>query len=76
MAKRGRKEHLDPPVEWIVNIPTSLSAKVELLLYDPMLQKPKYGAKSGLVQQLLREWLERQQADALSDPPALTGGLK
>lgn len=58
---RGRKSHLDTPVNLVVSIPTSLAAKVELLLFDPTTNKPKYGGRSALIQQLLREWVEKQQ---------------
>lgn len=58
---RGRKAHIDPPVNVMISIPTSLNAKVELLLYDPVLDKPKYGGRSALMQTLLREWVEKQQ---------------
>lgn len=61
---RGRKAHIDPPVNVMVSLPTSLNAKVELLLYDPILQKPRYGARSDLIEQLLREWVAKQQQGA------------
>lgn len=64
--KRGRKPHSDPPVQWFTNIPQSLAAKVELLLYDPVTQKPRYGGRSGLIQILLRRWVEEQQG---GEPP-------
>lgn len=60
MAKRGRKPSIDPPVDYVLSIPRSLAAKVELLLYDPVFGRPKYGGRSGLIQQLLRDWIEAQ----------------
>jgi metal-responsive CopG/Arc/MetJ family transcriptional regulator len=61
MATRGRKPHADPPVDVMVSLPTTLNAKLELLLYDPLTGKPRYGGRSALIQQLIREWVEKQQ---------------
>jgi len=58
---RGKKKHLDPPVEWKINIPTSVVAKVELLLMDPLTGRPRHGARSKLMASLLKEWLDKQQ---------------
>lgn len=60
-AKRGRPPFAVPKVEWAVMIPQPLAAQVELLLLDPLLDKPKHGARSELLEQLLREWLEKQK---------------
>lgn len=59
MAKRGRKELADPPVEKALSLPSSLVAEVELRLYDPATGKVKYGAFAQLVERLLREWLAK-----------------
>lgn len=56
----ARKRHLDEPVQWFIHIPKSLAAKVELLLADTATGQPRYGARSALIQQLLREWLEKR----------------
>ena len=55
---RGRKPNADPPTEWYISLPSTLAAKVELLLYDPVTQKAQYGGRSGLIQTLLRTWVE------------------
>lgn len=60
MARRGRKPHADPPTEWKVSLPTSIAAKVELLLTDPYTGKPEHGARSRLLTALLTQWLEEQ----------------
>jgi len=57
---RGRKPHIDPPAKFEVSIPTSLAARVELLLYDPIAGKPRYGGRSQLVQELLSQWVAGQ----------------
>lgn len=59
--KRGRKEHLDPPVEKALSLPSSVVAEVELRLYDPSTQKTRYGAFAQLVESLLRQWLSEQK---------------
>jgi len=66
---RGRKLHADPPVPVFTSLPQSLAAKVELLLFDPVTNKPKYGGRSKLIEQLLREWVERQQLSAAESSP-------
>jgi Arc/MetJ-type ribon-helix-helix transcriptional regulator len=40
-------------------LPGELAAKVELLLYDPLLQRPRYGMKSEACRQALELWLEQ-----------------
>jgi len=58
----GRKPHTDPPVEWAVNVPLSLATEVMLYLpRDVVKGKIKHGARSKLLQQLLRDWLKQQQ---------------
>lgn len=71
MGKRGRKAHIDPPVNFVLSIPQSLAAKVELLLYDPTTGKPAYGGRSALIQQLLREWVESQLLTRENKPPII-----
>ena len=60
MAKRGKKPHADPPVEWKISIPQSIAAPVELILSDPLTGKPKHGARSRLLAELLNNWLAGQ----------------
>lgn len=59
MAKRGRKELADPPIEKALSLPSSIVAEVELRLYDPSTGKPRYAGFSSLVERLLREWLAK-----------------
>ena len=60
MARRGKKPHADPPTEWKVSIPTSVAARIELLLSDALTGKPKHGARARLITTLLTEWLATQ----------------
>lgn len=60
---RGRKAHLDPPVQVFIHLPRSLVAKMELLLADTLTMKPRYGARSALFERLLREWLVQRATE-------------
>lgn len=55
-----RKPLTDRPTEWKLSIPSSLAARIELRLVDPLTGKPKHGARSRLVNELLRAWLSQQ----------------
>ena len=56
MARPGRKSK-DPYVKWLITMPESIVGAVEFRLLDPVLLKPRYGARSQLVQALLQKWL-------------------
>ena len=68
---RGRPALTDKPVEWKVNIPSSVVAEVTLFLVDPLTGKTTYGARSTLMTQLLREWVSTQKQSRKSSPPSL-----
>lgn len=38
-------------------IAPDVKGKLELLLWDPVRQRPRYGARSRLINHLLRQWL-------------------
>jgi hypothetical protein len=46
---------------WNVSLPATLAGAIEFHLYDPIHNKPLYGAKSKLIETLLQEWLDKQQ---------------
>lgn len=50
-------------IEINVLIPQDLSAAIDILLWDPVLNKPKYGARSALITELLTEWVARQRPE-------------
>lgn len=56
MAKAGRKPN-DPYVKWLITMPESIAAAAELRLLDPVLNKPRYGARALLVKTLIQKWL-------------------
>jgi len=68
---RGRTPRGDSPVRWVIWLPGELAAKVELLLYDPVLQRPRYGMKSEVCRQALELWLERVQGGERDESQAL-----
>lgn len=59
---RGRKARVDRPVRKVIYIPESLAAQVDLLLFDPLMGKTRYGELSKVATELLREWLDKQKA--------------
>lgn len=61
--KRGAKPHAIPPRDWKLSLPLDITAQVDLLLEDPVRKRPAYGARSALVEQLLREWVSRQMVE-------------
>lgn len=58
--------------DYKLSLPAPLCAEVDLLLEDPLTKKPKYGARSKLIEALLREWLSRQKGEDLPPVPTLT----
>ena len=50
------------PQEWKICIPADLSARVDLLLWDPVLNKPKYGSRAAIITQLLTRWCDEEEA--------------
>lgn len=64
-----RPRYTVPRAEWKLHLPLDLAAEVELLLLDPLREKPKYGARNALVERLLREWLaSRRRGDKVIAP--------
>lgn len=53
---RGRKATPGGLTTWELQIPTALAAEVELKLFDPLFNKPRYGARSKLLATLLAKW--------------------
>lgn len=76
MGKRGRQALLVPCVDWKCRIPVDLVVRVDMLLLDPVRQRPIYGSRSELVTRLLRAWLATQQGtipiDKLESTPDTT----
>lgn len=60
------------PHDWKLSIPRDLAAEVDMHLWDPALQKPKYGGRSELVAVLLRQWLETVRDKEIPGEPVIT----
>jgi len=60
---RGKKPHSDPPILWSIHVRTSIANKVTLILSDPLSGKPRHGARSKLINQLLDKWIAEQQKE-------------
>ena len=50
-----RKRYQDRPTKRTISLPTTLSNKVDVYLYDPISNKLKYGAFGDLIASLLRK---------------------
>ena len=68
----GRPKLADPPTEISVSIPTTLLAKVDLYLFDPLRSRVAYGARSRLITQLLNGWVSDREALATANTEETT----
>jgi hypothetical protein len=59
--KLGRPANTVKTVHWTLSLPEPLAAELELLMLDPMLGKPKVGARSELVVSLIRQWIDTKK---------------
>jgi len=57
----ARPKLTDTPVDKKISIRGSLYAKVELLLFDPMRGRTRYGGWAELINELLTKWIEEQE---------------
>ena len=55
------------PVKFQTYVPEDVAAKVDLILHDPVRCRVKHGARSRLVEMLLRRWL--RGLDAMKPVP-------
>ena len=56
----GRNKKTDPTVEVKIRVPSSLAARLELYIFDPIRKRASYGVRSTIFVNLLREWLDKQ----------------
>ena len=56
--------------EWKLSLRAAIAAEVDLLLEDPLTRKPKYGARSKLIESLLDDWLSRQSGGEAKPIPS------
>lgn len=55
-----------------ISINAAVAAQVDLLLEDPITKKPKYGARSKLVEGLFNQWLATMKNEPAPQLPSLT----
>jgi len=56
--------------EWKLSLRAAIAAEVDLMLEDPLTRKPKYGARSRLIESLLDDWIARQKGGPSSAIPS------
>jgi hypothetical protein len=56
----GRHVNSDLSIDWKICLPATLAGRVEHLLMNPITGKPKYGARSKLIEELLSGWVREQ----------------
>lgn len=65
----SRQRNAIRSVEVKLSLSQELSARVDMLLWDPALSKPKYGSRSALISLLLTKWCDEQEGVSTSNPP-------
>lgn len=55
-----RRRHTDPPSKVTISLPSTLLAKISLILFDPVRGKRKHGELSSLITKLLEDWIKEQ----------------
>jgi hypothetical protein len=54
---------------WKLHVPATIAGKVEYKLFDPILGRPHYAARSHLLVALLEYWLAREEGRELPRIP-------
>lgn len=67
----ARRPDRDLIVKWKVNIPATTAGRVELMLLDPVLNKPIYAARSKLIEALLENWIAQQSGSEPTHIPSV-----
>ena len=61
----GRPSNPDLSLPWKIVMPATLAGKVKFLLWDPVHNRPRYGARNRLITALLERWLAEQERDGV-----------
>ncbi len=56
-----RAKKIDRPQHVSVRLPTSIVAKLEIELFSDLIGAVPHGAKSELIEKLIREWLVNER---------------
>lgn len=62
-----RHKTLIEPVRYKISLPPDLSEEIEKRMFDPVLQRRKYGAISDLITKLLKDWVEANPVNPLAE---------
>lgn len=57
----GRPRATEPYVKWIVSVPASIAAEIEMLHFNVVHGKPQYGKRSEIIVELLKQYLREQK---------------
>lgn len=52
---------MSTPVQWKISLPPEVAASVEEELFDPVMGRATYGARSRLVTHLLDQWISHRR---------------
>ena len=64
---RGRKPKSDPPVGVKIRLPTTIHNRLSQYLEDPLTGRPIHGARSVLVTNLIKEYLDKKEKNIPND---------
>lgn len=67
----GKRKNVDKPVEKNLSLPTSIVARVDLLLYSELEGRVPHGAWAKLVTRLLTEWADGVTAAGPQGPSGI-----
>lgn len=67
----ARPRHPYIRAELKVSIPAALLAELDLMLLDPITQKPRYSARSTLIATLLTNWVAKEKGRSEIPVPSL-----
>lgn len=68
MTKRFTADLIRP---WKITLPAALAGRVELMLLSPIHQRPIYGARARLIEQLLEYWVAKESGSPLPRLPSV-----
>lgn len=67
-----KKQTETPNVYWRVRIDKSVADEVDRIFWDPITDKPTFGARGKLTSKLLREYLRKRSLGMVSDAELAT----
>jgi len=58
-------------VKWKLSPPADIAGKIEHMLFDHALGKPRYGARNRLIASLLEAWIDQEEGRVPRRVPTL-----